>query len=68
MAETGSLAEPQLRIKYHRKGGVVAGWIKCNIRLSSVSKDRGRGLGFAELGNKKYVCKVYFQKTAKLIK
>ena len=29
-------AEVQLRIYYHRRGGVT-GWTKCNIRLSSFS-------------------------------
>ena len=43
--------ELQLRIYYHRWGGVT-GWKKCNIRLSKVSKDMGRGFGLAELGNK----------------
>ena len=51
VAGTGSLAELQLRIYYHRWGG-FAGWAKCYIRLSSVSKDMGRGMGLAELGNK----------------
>ena len=36
MAGIGSLAELQLRIYCHRWGG-VARWMKCNIRLSSVS-------------------------------
>ena len=45
------MAELHLRIYYHRWGG-VAGWTKCNIRLSLVSLDMGRGLSLAELGNK----------------
>ena len=36
VAWAGSLAEPQLRIYYHRWGG-VDGWTKYNVRLSSVS-------------------------------
>ena len=51
MAGTVSFAELQLRIGYHRWGG-VAGWTKSNIRLSSVSWDMGRGFSLAELGNR----------------
>ena len=51
VAGAGTLAELHLRIYYHRWGG-VAGWTKCNIKLSSFSYDVGRGLGLAELSNK----------------
>ena len=45
------MAELKLRIYQHRWGGMM-GWMKCNIRLNSVSKDMVRGMGLAELGNK----------------
>ena len=50
--------------------GQVAGWVAGWLRKAEnkAKAQQSWGLGFAELGNKKYVCKVYFQKTAKLIK